>query len=113
MEGSNGQDPSPNIPIEGFEAGDVDPARFDHEAHIYVGWLYMKALRPRGGHCAFDAALRRLTEKIGAESKYNAMITWLFLLLIDERAREDEDWSAFRARNSDLVRGLPRHKRLL
>jgi hypothetical protein len=23
--------------IERFEATDIDPARFDHEAHIYVG----------------------------------------------------------------------------
>jgi len=94
--------------IEGFEAGDVDPARFDHEAHIYVGWLYMTTYDRADAIARFDAALRRLTEKIGAADKYNAMITWLFLLLIDERAREGEDWSTFRARNSDLFEGCPR-----
>ena len=94
--------------IEKFEAGDVDPARFDHEAHIYVGWLYVKAYECADAISQFDTALRRLTENIGATDKYNAMITWLFLLLIDERAQEGEDWPAFRTRNNDLFEGRPR-----
>ena len=57
----------------------------------------------------FDAALQRLTEKIGATAKYNAMITWLFLKLIAARARTGEDWCEFRRRNADLLddRSLP------
>lgn len=94
--------------IDRFEAGDIDPALFDHEAHIYVGWLYTNALPRDEAIARFDAALRRLTKKIGATSAYNAMITWLFLLLIDERAQESEDWPAFRARNTDLFENRPR-----
>ena len=94
--------------IERFENGDVDPARFDHEAHIYVGWLYVTSYERAEAIASFDAALRRLTRKIGAEKKYNAIITWLFLLLIAERARDGEDWPAFRARNTDLFDGYPR-----
>jgi hypothetical protein len=94
--------------IEKFEAGDIDPARFDHEAHIFVGWLYITTYDRADAIARFDAALRRLTEKIGAADKYNAMITWLFLLLIDERAGEGENWSTFRARNTDLFEGYPR-----
>ena len=94
--------------IAAFEAGDVDPARFNHQAHIYVGWLYVKAYGRADAIARFDAALRRLTDKIGATGKYNAMITWLFLLLIDERAKEGENWSTFRARNSDLFEGCPK-----
>lgn len=94
--------------VRSFEAGDIDPARFDHEAHIYVGWLYVKRFERAEAVARFDAALRRLTEKIGATNKYNAMITWLFLLLIDERAQEGEDWFTFSARNADLFAGVPR-----
>lgn len=96
------------LTIERFEASDIDPALFDHEAHIYVGWQYIVAYARNDAVARFDAALRRLTEKIGASDKYNAMITWLFLLLIAERAQEGEDWSAFRARNSDLFDERPR-----
>ena len=94
--------------IERFEAAAVDPARFDHEAHVYVAWLYLQTFPRREAMARFDAALKRLTRKIGAEQKYNAMITWLFLLLIAERARQGEDWDDFRRRNSDLIDERPR-----
>ncbi len=94
--------------ISRFEAGDLDPTRFDHEAHIYVAWLYLREYPRDVALASFDAALRRLTEKIGATSKYNAMITWLFLLLIAERMIASEDWAAFRARNTDLFDDQPR-----
>ena len=96
--------------IDGFESGTIDPARFDHEAHIYVAWLYVQTFGPETALARFDAALRRLTRKIGAASKYDAMITWLFVKLIAERARSDEDWPAFRARNADLIDEFPRYR---
>jgi hypothetical protein len=96
------------LTIERFEASAIDPACFDHEAHVYVGWLYVMAYPRDDAIARFDDALRRLTEKIGATAKYNAMITWLFLKLIAERARTGEDWPAFRKRNTDLLDGRPR-----
>ena len=103
---------APNIEftIERFETSDIDPARFDHEAHIYVGWLYVTTYARDEAVARFDAALQRLVRKIGAEQKYNAMITWLFLLLISERVRDGEDWRAFRDRNEDLFSGRPRQQ---
>ena len=98
----------PDITLEQFERGDVDPALFDHEAHVYVGWLYVSRFGRDEAIRRFDAALRRLVTKIGAESKYNAMITWLFLVLIADRAQDDEDWAAFRARNIDLIDDRPK-----
>jgi len=94
--------------IERFEAGELDPETFDHEQHIYVGWLYIQAYPRAVAIAGFDAALRRFTRKIGAAAKYNAMITWLFMLLIAERAQADEDWPAFRARNTDLFDDRPK-----
>ena len=98
----------PDITLDQFERGDVDPTLFDHEAHVYVGWLYVTHFERDEAIRRFDAALRRLVAKIGAESKYNAMITWLFLVLIADRARDDEDWAAFRARNIDLIADRPK-----
>ena len=101
--------PNDEFTIARFEVADIDPSRFDHEAHVYVGWLYVRAWPRDEAVARFDAALRRLVRKIGAESKYNAMITWLFLLLIAERARDD-DWVAFRERNDDLFAGRPEQR---
>ena len=98
----------PDITLEQFERGDVDPAQFDHEAHVYVGWLYVSRYGRKEAIARFDAALKRLVAKIGAENKYNAMITWLFLVLIADRARQDENWQAFRGRNSDLIDDRPK-----
>ena len=96
--------------IARFERGDIDPARFDHEAHVYVGWLYITNYTRAEAISLFDAALRRLTQQIGAADKYNGMITWLFLLLIDERSRHNEDWPSFQERNADLFEGRPRER---
>ena len=79
----------PQLTLEQFERGDIDAAAFDHEAHVYAGWLCVMRYGRKEGIARFDAALRRLVKKVGAESKYNAMITWLFLVLIADRARAD------------------------
>ncbi len=100
--------PESRFTVDRFEAGAIDPDAFDHEAHIYVAWLFLKTFERDEAIQRFDAALRRFTRKIGAAPKYNAMITWLFLKLIAERALEDESWLAFRARNTDLFEGFPR-----
>lgn len=97
-----------DLSIAGFEAGEVHPARFDHAAHIYVAWLYVHEYPEKESVARFDAALRRFTEKIGARAKYNATITWLFMLLIIERSRQGETWDEFRARNADLFDDYPR-----
>ena len=100
----------PGLTIARFEASEIDPDRFDHEAHVHVGWLYVMAYPPKEAFTRFDAALRRLTEKIGANGKYSAVITWLFMLLIAERARNGEDWITFLARNRDLIDEWPGYR---
>ena len=96
--------PAPRLSIEQFEAGDVDAERFDHEAHVYVGWLYVQAFDLADAVARFDCALRRLTARLGVPGKYHATITWLFLVLINERATRDETWEEFRSRNESLIR---------
>ena len=39
-----------------------------------------------------------------------ASITWLYMLLIIERSRQDETWDAFRDRNADLFDDCPRQQ---
>ena len=96
------------LSIARFESGNVDPARFDHAAHIYIAWLYACSYPGKEAVTRFDAALKRFTDCIGARDKYNATVTWLFMLLIVERSRTGEGWAEFRARNADLFDDFPR-----
>lgn len=88
--------------IEQFEAGEIDPAEFGHAAHVYVAWLYVNRYGAEIALPRFDAALRRLTERLGVPEKYNATITGFLLTLIAERVDNQETWRAFRAGNADL-----------
>lgn len=94
----------PRLTIEQFEAGEIEAERFDHEAHVFMAWQFLREFEPAIAISRYDAALRRLTAKLGVPEKYHATITWLFLLLIHERSQDDESWALFRSRNDDLVR---------
>lgn len=91
------------LTIEAFEAARIEPGKFDHEAHVYVAWLYIGRYPGVESMVRFAAALRRLTDELGIPGKYHETITWLFLLLIRERYRDGESWPVFRRRNRDLV----------
>ncbi|MEE4163213.1 MAG: hypothetical protein V2I25_11965 [Woeseiaceae bacterium] len=93
--------------IERFERLDVDPARFDHAAHIYVARLFLAHYPEREAIDRFSRALRRLTLAAGAPEKYHATITGFYLRTIARRmaTRPDDSWASFRSRNADLFDG--------
>ncbi len=90
------------LTIESFESGDIDADAFDHEAHVYMAWLYLERFPVTSALARFTAALKSLTERLGVPGKYHDTITWFYLLLIAERRDPGADWSEFRARNDDL-----------
>jgi len=91
------------LTIERFESGDIDADTFDHLAHVYVGWLYIRKYELSEAITRFNAALKRLVAKLGAENKYHTTLTWFFLLLIAERATPNESWKDFERCNDDLI----------
>lgn len=94
-----------NFPaIEQFEAGDIDPETFGHDAHLYVAWSYLQVTDLLDAIARYRAALQRLTRKLGAEAKYHETITWFYLVAIAERLQSDpgSDWSVFRQSNPEL-----------
>jgi len=93
---------NPDFTIDAFEAGNIDPERFNHEAHVYVGWLYVSKYELPEAISRFDTGLKRLVKKVGAVGKYHATLTWFFLVIIAERANANESWQAFRHRNTDI-----------
>ncbi len=88
--------------IEAFEHGDIEGGGFSHEAHVYVGWLYLNRFPVNEAITRFTAALRRLTAKLGVPDKYHGTITWFFLLIIADRRNSGGSWSTFRQANADL-----------
>lgn len=96
----------PRISIAAFEAAAVDAERFTHEAHVYMAWKYLARTTLSDTLTRYSAALKRLTKKLGVESKYHETITWFFVIEIAERINEKTagNWAAFRSANPDILR---------
>ena len=94
----------PNITLDQFECADVDPHQFDHEAHVYVAWLFLENFDVTESMDRYRTALKRLTMKLGIPDKYHETITCFFVLLINEReaATRAGSWAEFRDANRDV-----------
>ena len=92
------------LTIEQLENGEIDAGTFDHESHVYMGWLYIGEFGATGAIEKFTAALKRLVIKLGVPGKYHDTITWFYLLVIAERRMKigGDDWTTFRQDNPDL-----------
>jgi hypothetical protein len=101
--------PLPELTLDAFEQGSVDAESFDHESHVYVGWLCLEQYPLLEAIRRYCGALRRLTQRHGEPGKYHETITWFFLVQIDNRRRLSgaADWPAFRRDNRDLFRAGP------
>jgi hypothetical protein len=90
--------------IRQFEALEIDPASFDHEAHVYVAWQYLADSELLEAIGRYRRALRRLTVKLGIPGKYHETITWFYMIAVAERrqARPGDDWPSFKTSNADL-----------
>ncbi len=95
--------------IEAFEGLQVDPAHFDHKAHVYVAWSYLQDYDLLSSIQRYRSTLKRLTEKLGVPAKYHETITWFFMVIVAERIDRDPpgDWVAFVRRNPDLFTRAP------
>ncbi len=95
--------PLPGITIEAFETGRIDVDSFDHEAHVYVAWLYLERLPVFDAAQRYSAALKRLTRQLGIPGKYHETITCFYMFKIAERRDGHAgSWLDFKGRNADL-----------
>jgi len=94
----------PHLTIESMEDATIDADAFDHEAHIYIAWLYLESYPLTEAIDRFTKALQRLTRKLGVPGKYHETISWFYMLLIEDRrsASSPDNWFAFRRSNNDL-----------
>ena len=95
----------PPVTIDALENATIDPDAFDHPAHVYAAWLYLEQWPLREATGRFCGAIRRLTSKLGAETKYHETITCFFMQLINERreASANSNWQQFMTANKELV----------
>ena len=101
--------------LTAFEAGDVSPDDFDHEAHVRVAWTMLGTADLDECLRRYPLALKRITQRLGVPEKFHATVTGFLLLLIAERraAMPAADSPAFCTANPDLLAGtgalLERH----
>ena len=102
-------DPRIEETVHAFETATVDPADFNHEAHIKVAWGYLQEHDQLEAINRFTAAIKRLTQKLGVPDKYHETITWFYLLKIAESCHGNTkaDWHTFKAANPDLFAWNP------
>ena len=100
---------APGPDIAAFEALDFDVAAFDHTAHVYVAWQYVRSFDLLTAIGRYRDTLIRLTTKLGVPDKYHETITWFYLVAVSEGAtgRCRDDWSAFQTSNPALFARNP------
>jgi len=93
--------------VAAFEAGTLDPARFDHRLHLELAWTYLQCHGFPEGALRFRQHLRAYVARVGAEAKYHETLTWAYLLLLNEelslRSAPDEPFDAMIRRRPDLL----------
>jgi hypothetical protein len=90
--------------LEALEAGALDPAKFPHPEHVRLGYEMLSRYSFGEAVARFSRGLKLLAAKAGRPEVYHETITVAFLALIGERRGRApyEDWSEFKANNSDL-----------
>ena len=103
----------PNPPagptIGEFEALEFDPERFDHEAHVFVAWSYLRQFDLLESISRYRKTLRRLTAMLGVADKYHETITWFYMIAVAEHADANNvtDWASFKSASPELFRRNP------
>ena len=99
----------PGPDIAAFETLDFDVEHFDHTAHVYVAWQYVRAYDLLTAIGRYRDTLIRLTAKLGVPDKYHETITWFYLVAVSEGATGHcrDDWRAFCDSNPGLFERNP------
>lgn len=91
-----------------LESCRIDPAAFNHAAHLRAGFLYLRRHDFADALSRMRRAIRAFAASIGKDGLYHETITTAFMTLINERlavAAADITWEDFTARHADLFDG--------
>jgi hypothetical protein len=91
--------------LQRFESGEIDPATFDHRAHIVTAFGLLQQAPYLDAVVRYVKGIKQLAVAAGVPHKFNLTITIAFLSLIAERLEDTPSASAedFLERNPDLL----------
>jgi uncharacterized glyoxalase superfamily protein PhnB len=87
-----------------FDAGTLDLASFDHEAHFRAAWLCLRHAPMREAVGRLRRGLKRLAIAAGQPQRYHETITVAYARLIHRQMRRlgNPPWDEFRVQSGDL-----------
>ena len=96
-------DESTNELVECFVTGTCES--FSHEEHVHVAWLLLHEHSLTAAIDMFRSGARKLAESRGRPEVYHETLTWIYMILINERIQrsESDDWESFKLENADLL----------
>ena len=91
--------------LERFERGMIDPATFDHPAHLRMAYSMCVHYPFDEALVRFARGLRALCARAGSPGKFHMTITAAFLSVVAQRriTTNASDWGEFIAVNADLL----------
>ena len=91
--------------LQRFDAGTLDPASFDHEAHVRAAWSCLRESPFRDAVGRLRRGLKRLAISAGQPQRYHETITVAYARLIERRMQllGTATWEEFRAQSVDLL----------
>lgn len=100
-----GADLSDDVLLREFENLTLPPTAFHHPQHVRAAWLFIRRDGMPEALTTFSRAVRRFAAAHDASGLFHVTVTWAYLLLIHQRQHQcgAGDWTAFAARNQDLL----------
>jgi len=94
--------------IDAFTAGQLEPAGFDHRAHLRAAFLLLRKASFLEACIAMRDGLQALAGKLGKADLYHETVTVAFMALVAERMPAGSaEWDGFIAQHPALCeRGL-------
>jgi len=99
---------SDNDFLSALEACRIDPAAFNHAAHLRAGFLYLQRHDFAEALGCMSRTIRGFAASIGKDGLYHETITTAFMTLINERLATEPNgiaWAEFASRHTDLFDG--------
>jgi hypothetical protein len=91
--------------LSAFLACTLPPAQFNHLGHVRIAWIHMQRYLLDDAICRTCAAIKAYAAHLGAVAKFHWTVTEALMRLLHQGGAADRrlDWTAFIARNDDLL----------